>query len=82
MGKNYYALLGVSPVASEAEIASKFRVLAFTYHPEKNKANMAQANYVFSQVCEAYEVLSNRKNNKEIFQVLNYFIFSLIERDL
>jgi len=35
--------------------------LALTYHPEKNKDNMAQANYVFSQVCESYEVLSSRK---------------------
>ncbi|CDW80823.1 dnaj homolog subfamily b member 13-like [Stylonychia lemnae] len=59
MNKDYYSVLGVSPQASDPEIAQKFRVLALTYHPEKNKSNMAQANYIFTQVCEAYEVLSN-----------------------
>ena len=41
MGKNYYEILGVASNASICEIAGKFRKLALTYHPEKNKANMA-----------------------------------------
>ena len=75
MGKDYYAVLGVSPQASDAEIAAKFRVLALTYHPEKNTENMAQANFIFSEVCEAYEVLSYCK-------CILINVFSLFERDL
>ena len=60
MGKDYYAILGVNAQAPEPEIAKRFRILAITHHPEKNKQNMAQANFMFSQICEAYEVLSNR----------------------
>jgi DnaJ-class molecular chaperone len=49
----------VPPSAPDCDIAKKFRVLALTFHPDKNKANMALANYMFAEVCEAYEVLSN-----------------------
>ena len=63
MGKNYYDILGVAPSVSTCEIASNFRKLALTYHPEKNKTNMAQCNFIFSEVCEAYEVLSNGKSS-------------------
>ena len=58
MGKNYYQTLGVSANASYQEIAKQFRVLAITYHPLKNTENMAQANYKFCEICEAFEVLS------------------------
>ncbi len=60
MGKNYYALLGVHSQAPETEIAKRFRILALTYHPEKHVGHMAKYNYIFSEVCEAYEVLSDR----------------------
>ena len=61
MGKDYYGTLGVSPDASYPDIAKSFRVLAITYHPLKNPENMAQANYKFCEICEAFEVLSTRK---------------------
>ena len=61
MGKNYYKTLGVSAEASYQEIAKQFRVLAITYHPQKNPTNMAQANFKFCEICEAFEVLSPRK---------------------
>ena len=61
MGKNYYKTLGVSADASYQDIAKQFRVLAITYHPLKNTANMAQANFKFCEICEAFEVLSTRK---------------------
>jgi DnaJ-class molecular chaperone len=61
MGKDYYEILGVSPSAPTCDISARFRQLALTYHPQKNKANMAKCNFIFSEVCEAYEVLSNRK---------------------
>jgi len=35
MGKDYYGILGISPKASTPEICKRFRVLALTYHPQK-----------------------------------------------
>ena len=40
----------------------RFRVLALKYHPLRNpKQDLASNSHVFSQICEAYDVLSNRK---------------------
>lgn len=63
MGKDYYGILGVSASASSSSIAAAFRVKALTYHPLKWAAPeaVADANFQFAQVCEAYEVLSNCK---------------------
>jgi len=61
MGKNYYETLGVEPSAPFQEIAAKFRVLALTYHPDKSPQTLAQTNYKFTEICEAFEVLSTRK---------------------
>jgi len=33
-------------------------VLALTFHPDKNPERMAQVNFKYCQVCEAFEVLS------------------------
>eukprot|EP00352_Strombidinopsis_acuminata_P005727 CAMPEP_0176356252 /NCGR_PEP_ID=MMETSP0126-20121128/13887_1 /TAXON_ID=141414 ORGANISM="Strombidinopsis acuminatum, Strain SPMC142" /NCGR_SAMPLE_ID=MMETSP0126 /ASSEMBLY_ACC=CAM_ASM_000229 /LENGTH=124 /DNA_ID=CAMNT_0017709273 /DNA_START=16 /DNA_END=390 /DNA_ORIENTATION=+ len=58
MEKNYYEILGVSTEASFADLAKRFKVLAMTYHPELNPESMAQANFKFTEACEAFEVLS------------------------
>ena len=61
MGKNYYEILGVAPMAAPSDIAAAFRVLALTYHPSKqtDPSKVASSNFRFAEVCEAYEVLSN-----------------------
>lgn len=59
MGKDYYSIIGVPFKAPESEISKKFRALALAYHPKKNVHSMAKSNYNFSEICEAYEVLSN-----------------------
>ena len=61
MGRTYYETLGVKEDAAFQDLAKAFRVLAVTYHPQKNLSNMADANYKFTQICEAFEVLSTRK---------------------
>lgn len=60
MGKDYYSILGVGRNASPQDIAAKFRILALNSHPDKNKENgqFALATFAFSEICEAYEVLS------------------------
>ena len=60
MGKDYYSVMGVSTIASQQEIAAKFRTMALSTHPDKNKegGQFALATFAFSEICEAYEVLS------------------------
>jgi DnaJ-class molecular chaperone len=69
MGKNYYALLGVHQSATDMDIAQRFRILAITYHPAKHVSTMAKSNYIFSEICEAYDVLSDCKF-KNIFDII------------
>ncbi|MFT3947993.1 MAG: J domain-containing protein [Agriterribacter sp.] len=56
--KNYYAVLGVAPNASQDDIKKKFRKLALLYHPDKNAGNEF-ASIRFREIQEAYETLSN-----------------------
>ena len=51
----FYALLGVSREATEAEIKKAYRKLAMEYHPDRNPAPEAEAR--FKEITEAYEVL-------------------------
>jgi molecular chaperone DnaJ len=55
--KNHYKVLNVSPSASVDEIRKAFRKMALLYHPDKNKASSAQAN--FREIREAYETLKD-----------------------
>ncbi|MBI4656878.1 MAG: DnaJ domain-containing protein [Elusimicrobia bacterium] len=61
--KDYYSILGVSKNASEQEIKSAFRKLAFKYHPDKNPCNK-EAESKFKEINEAYEVLSDSKKRQ------------------
>jgi molecular chaperone DnaJ len=62
--KDYYKILNVKPDASIASIKQSYRKLAMKYHPDKNPQDDLSAA-VFSEIAEAYSVLSNpsaRKN--------------------
>ncbi len=50
-------MLGVDRSATEREIKSAFRKLAFKYHPDHNQENAAEEK--FKEINEAYEVLSS-----------------------
>jgi hypothetical protein len=54
---NYYQLLGVEKSASAADIKRAFRRLAIKYHPDKNPD--PQAEELFKQISEAYDVLGD-----------------------
>ena len=61
---DYYAILGLSKNASEADIKKAYRKKALMYHPDKNKS--ANAANKFLQVSEAYSFLMNADRRKSL----------------
>jgi molecular chaperone DnaJ len=61
---NYYQVLQVPSTASIEEIKKAYRKLAQQYHPDKVGEDKTTAAY-FSQIKEAYEVLSHAKKRQE-----------------
>ena len=61
MARDYYAELGVSKTATEAELKKAYRKLAMKWHPDKNKENRKQAEEKFKKISEAYDVLSDKQ---------------------
>ncbi|KAK3140843.1 hypothetical protein QOZ80_5AG0406580 [Eleusine coracana subsp. coracana] len=57
MGVDYYKVLGVGRGATDDELKKAYRSLAMKYHPDKNPS--PQADSLFKQVSEAYDVLSD-----------------------
>jgi DnaJ-class molecular chaperone len=70
MGKDYYKILNVDRNATNTQIASNFRILAIEIHPERNKHDNRHAisTFAFSEICEAYEVLTTPEL-KEIYDM-------------
>ncbi|XP_047061220.1 chaperone protein DnaJ-like [Lolium rigidum] len=64
---SYYAVLGVHPRASAAEIRAAYHRLAMRWHPDKiangraDPARAEEAKARFQQIHEAYKVLSDEK---------------------
>jgi molecular chaperone DnaJ len=52
---DFYALLGVTREATEAEVKKAYRKLAMEFHPDRNPSPEAEAR--FKEITEAYEVL-------------------------
>ncbi|XP_013791028.1 dnaJ homolog subfamily B member 9-like [Limulus polyphemus] len=61
--KDLYEILGIKQNASEQEIRKAFRRLAAKYHPDKNKKENAEE--VFTEIVQAYEILSDRDKKKQ-----------------
>ncbi|KAL1556277.1 Chaperone protein dnaJ 13 [Salvia divinorum] len=68
--KQLYALLNVSPEASDEEIRKAYRQWAQVYHPDKHQSphmkDIATEN--FQRVCEAYEILTD-ENKRIIYDI-------------
>lgn len=61
---DYYKILKIAKSATAQEIKKAYRKLALKWHPDKNPNNTAEANKVFREISEAYEVLSDPKKRK------------------
>ena len=60
--RDYYEVLGVTRTASDDEIKRSYRRLAMKYHPDRAEANgmsKPEAETMFKECAEAYEVLSD-----------------------
>ena len=55
--KDYYKILEVDKKATQRDIKSAYRLLAKKYHPDRS--NTVHAQQLFTEVNEAYEVLSD-----------------------
>ncbi|KAL5168171.1 Chaperone protein dnaJ 13 [Glycine soja] len=68
--RELYALLNLSPEASDEEIRRAYRQWAQVYHPDKYQAphmkDIATEN--FQRICEAYEILSD-PNKRQIYDI-------------
>ena len=62
--KDYYATLGVTTAASEAEIKKAYRKLARQHHPDLNPGNKA-AETRFKDINEANEVLGHAESRRK-----------------
>lgn len=66
--KDYYAILGVSPTATLAEIRVAYRERARAFHPDLNPEPDAEARFL--EINEAYEVLADSAKR----EAYDYFI--------
>ncbi|KAL8196178.1 hypothetical protein R6Q57_025178 [Mikania cordata] len=68
--KELYALLHVSPEASDEEIRKAYRQWAQIYHPDKYQSPQMKevATENFQRICEAYEILSD-ENKRQIYDI-------------
>lgn len=62
--KDFYAILGVSKDASDADIKKAYRKMARKYHPDTNSGD-ATAERRFKDITEANSVLSNAEDRQQ-----------------
>ncbi|KAL2547428.1 Chaperone protein dnaJ 13 [Forsythia ovata] len=68
--RELYALLHISPEATDEEIRKAYRQWAQIYHPDKYQAPQMKeiATENFQRICEAYEILCD-ENKRQIYDI-------------
>ena len=72
---DYYAVLGVSPTAEQADIKKQYRRLAKQHHPDANK-NDPKAAERFKEISEAYNVVGDAEKRKQYDEMRRLGAFS------
>ncbi len=66
--RDYYEVLGVSKTAGGDDIKRAYRRLAIKFHPDNAKGDKAEAETMFKELAEAYEVLSDPSKRQQYDQ--------------
>ena len=66
--RDYYEVLGVTRNASGEDIKRAYRKLAMKYHPDRNHESKGEAEILFKECAEAYEVLSDDQKRRRYDQ--------------
>lgn len=61
---SYNQILSLSEEASLEEVTRSYRELAKLWHPDHNPKQQAEAQKMFIQIQDAYEILLNRHKTK------------------
>lgn len=64
MARNPYAVLGLAPTASDADIRAAFRKLAKKYHPDRNPDDK-KAEDKFKEVSAAFDIIGDPDRRKK-----------------
>jgi curved DNA-binding protein CbpA len=59
MSKDYYEILGLRRDSTEEEVAQNYKKKVLRWHPKFAKEDQTTAHYHFSEISEAFEVLSD-----------------------
>lgn len=78
--KNYYEVLGLNPDASASDIEAAYKKLSTQWHPDKHRSNRKEAEAKFHDICEAYDVLSN-KNRRSHYDDVSHRQYSNDDAD-
>ncbi|GAB5357776.1 hypothetical protein AAMO2058_000403500 [Amorphochlora amoebiformis] len=73
MASSHYTTLGISPMASNAEVRHAYRNLAKKWHPDSlPESKKAEGEKKFKEICAAYNQLKDVQSRREYDSMPNY----------
>jgi hypothetical protein len=72
--KDYYKILNIDRYATDRQIKKAYRKLALKYHPDKSKS--AGSHVIFTEINEAYQVLSRKENKENYNYIYDYEVLN------
>lgn len=72
---DYYKILKIETIATEAEIKKAYRKLAIVYHPDKNNGS-SDSEEMFKIILNAYTTLSDKQKKREYDIKYKEYIYS------